>query len=124
GGHAAERPLIDAAVLGARERHAPVLELVDRRRRVAAQVLDRVLVAEPVGSLDGVVHVPAPVVLAHVAERGGDPALRGDGVRAGGARGGGGVGTAWGVGGVATPASLQPTTARSPAPPAPTTTTS
>ena len=83
GGHAAEGALVDLAVLGARERHAVMLELVDRRRRLAAQIFDRVLVAEPVRPLDGVVHVPAPVVLAHVAERGGDAALGRDGVRAG-----------------------------------------
>ena len=83
GGHAAERALVDLAFLGARERHAPVVELVDRGGRVAAEVFDRVLVAEPVGALDGVVHVPAPVVRPHVAERGGNAALRRDGVRAG-----------------------------------------
>ncbi len=44
--------------------------------RFLAHVLDRVLIAEPVGALDGVVHVPAPVVLAHVAERSRDAALR------------------------------------------------
>ena len=83
-GHAAERALIDLAVfLAARERQAPVLQLVHGGRRVAAHVFDRVLVAEPVGALDGVVHVPAPVVLAHVAERGRDAALRRDRVRAG-----------------------------------------
>ena len=83
-GHAAERALIDLAVfLAARERQAPVLQFVHGGRRVAAHVFDRVLVAEPVGALDGVVHVPAPVVLAHVAERGRDAALRRDGVRAG-----------------------------------------
>ena len=82
-GHAAERALIDLAVfLAARERQAPVLEFVNRIRRVAAEILDGVLVAEPVGALDGVVHVPAPVVLAHVAERRRDAALRRDGVRA------------------------------------------
>ena len=81
--HAAERPLIDLAVLGARERHAPVLELVDRLRRVAHHVFDRILIAEPVRPLDGVVHVPAPVVLVHVAERRRDAALRGHRVRAG-----------------------------------------
>ena len=82
-GHAAERPLIDLAVLGARERHAPMLQLVDRVGRVAHHVFDRVLVAEPVRPLDGVVHVPAPVVRMHVAERGGDAALCRDRVRAG-----------------------------------------
>ena len=82
-GHAAERALVDLAVfLAARERQAPMLQLVHGGRRVLAHVLDRVLVAEPVGALDGVVHVPAPVVLAHVAERGGDAALRRHGVRA------------------------------------------
>jgi hypothetical protein len=84
-GHAAERTLVDLAVfLAARERHAPVLQFVNCRRRVAAHVFDGVLVAEPVGALDGVVHMPAPVVIAHVAERGGDAALRRDRVRAGG----------------------------------------
>ena len=83
-GHAAEGALVDTAVLGAAEGHAVVLELVDGFRRVAAEVFDGVLVAEPVGALDGVVHVPAPVVGAHVAERGGDAALGRDRVRAGG----------------------------------------
>src|SRR5499433_444184 len=44
-GHAAKRTLIDLALLGTRERHAPVIELVDRLRSVAAQILDRVLVS-------------------------------------------------------------------------------
>ena len=81
-GHAAERALVDAAVVGARERHAVVLELDDRGRRFLAHELDRVLVAEPVRALDGVVEMEAPVVLAHVAERGADAALRRDGVAA------------------------------------------
>ncbi len=76
--HAAEGPLVDAPFLRARERHAVMLELDDRGRGLLAQVLDRVLVAEPVRALDGVVHVPAPVVLAHVAECGADAALRRD----------------------------------------------
>ena len=81
-GHAAEWPLVDAAVVGARERHAVVLELDDRGRRFLAHELDGVLVAEPVRALDGVVEMEAPVVLAHVAERGGDAALRGHGMAA------------------------------------------
>ncbi len=82
GGHAAERALVDLAVLGARERHAVVLHLVNGGWRVAAQIFDGVLVAEPVGALHRVVHVPAPVVRPHVAERRGDAALRRNGVRA------------------------------------------
>ena len=81
--HAAERPLIDLAVLGARERHAPMFQLVDRLGRVAHHVFDGVLIAEPVRPLDGVVHVPAPVVRMHVAERRRDAALCGYRMRAG-----------------------------------------
>ena len=83
-GHAAKGTLIDLAIFRAGERHAPVLQLVHSGGRVAAQVLDGVLIAQPVRPLDGVEHVPAPVVLAHVAERRRNPALRRDRVRAGG----------------------------------------
>src|SRR6185295_8611123 len=82
-GHAAERALVDFALGGAAERQAHLLELDHRGRRFADHIFDRVLVAEPVGALDGVVHVPRPMIRAHVAEAGGDPALRGDGMAAG-----------------------------------------
>ena len=61
-----------------------MLQLVNRFRGVTAQIFDRVLVAEPVGALDRVVHVPAPVVFAHIAERSRNAALRRHRVRAGG----------------------------------------
>ena len=80
--HAAKRALIDLAFFGARERHTVVFELDHRSRRVLAHVLDRVLIAEPVRALDRVVEVVAPVVIAHIAERGGNAALRRDRVRA------------------------------------------
>ena len=83
GGVAAERDAGRSCRRVAVERHAEVLELVDDLRRLAAHELDRVLVAEPVGALDGVVEVIVPVVFAHVAERGADAALRRHGVRAG-----------------------------------------
>ncbi len=82
-GHvSAERTLVDGAVGIAVERHAEVLELVDDLRRHLAHVFDRVLVAQPVGPLDRVVHVPVPVVGGHVAERRADAALRRHRVRA------------------------------------------
>jgi len=81
--HAAKGALVDLAFLGARERDAEMLEFVDRVRGVAAEVLDGILVAEPVRPFHRVVHVPAPVVLAHIAERGRDAALGCDGVTAG-----------------------------------------
>ena len=76
--HAAEGALIDLAFFRTAERHAEMLELVDGLRRVAAQIFDRVLIAQPVRPLDGVVHVPAPIVGLHIAERGRNAALRRD----------------------------------------------
>ena len=84
GGHAAKGTLVDFSIfLATRERQAPVLQLVNGGRRIAAKIFDRILVSEPVGALDCVVHVPAPVILAHIAKCGGDASLRGDGMRAG-----------------------------------------
>jgi hypothetical protein len=82
GRHAAERALVDLAFFSAGERHAPMVQFVDGGRRVAAQIFNGVLIAEPVSALDGVVHMPAPVVRAHIAERSRNAALRRDGVRA------------------------------------------
>ena len=80
---AAERALIDLALFGARERHAVMFQLIDRGGRRAREVFHRVGVAQPVRALHGVVHVPLPVVGAHVGQRRGDAALRRDGVRPG-----------------------------------------
>ena len=79
---AAKGALVDLALVRARERHAVVLQLDHRARRLAAHVVDRVLVAQPVAALDRVVHVPPPVVLAHVAQRRVHTALRRRRVRA------------------------------------------
>ena len=79
---AAERALIDTAVFGPAERHAVMFQFVNRRDRLAAHVFDGVLIAQPVRPFDGVVHVPAPVILAHVAQRGADAALRRNGMAA------------------------------------------
>src|SRR3546814_15367521 len=62
---------------------AEVLELVNGIGRLAAHEFDGILVAEPVRTLDGVVHVPVPVVFAHVGQRGADAALRRHGMRPG-----------------------------------------
>ena len=43
--------------------------------RFLAHVFDRVLIAQPIGALNRVVHVPAPIILTHIAERGTDTAL-------------------------------------------------
>jgi hypothetical protein len=59
-----------------------VLELVDVVRRLLAEHLDRVLVAEVVGALDGVERVKLGAVLGRIAERRVDAALRRSGVAA------------------------------------------
>ena len=68
GGHTTEGALVDFAFFCARERHTVVLQFDYRRNGFTTHILDGVLVAEPVGTFDGVVHVPLPVVGAHVAE--------------------------------------------------------
>ena len=78
----AEAALGDAALFVARERAAHVLELEDVLGPLAGQQLGRVLVDQEVAAFDGVEHVQVPGVLGGVAERGGDAALRGAGVRA------------------------------------------
>ncbi len=83
-GLAAERTLVDLALGGTREGHAEVFQLQHRGYRLPAHVFYRVLVTEPVGTLDRVVHVEAPVVaVPHIAERSRHAALRRHGVAAG-----------------------------------------
>ena len=77
-----ERTLVDAALLGAGERQAHVLELEHGLRADGAHVLDSVLVADIVGTLDGIVHMPAPVIVRIGRSDGaGDATLSGNGVR-------------------------------------------
>ena len=78
----AERALVEPALVVAREHAAPVLELVDVARRLGREDLDRVLVAEVVGALDGVEGVLLGAVLGLVPERRVDAALGGAGVAA------------------------------------------
>ncbi|MND87832.1 hypothetical protein D3C80_798400 [compost metagenome] len=75
---AAERALVDLAFLVTRERNTIVLEFVNGLRRFHDHVLHGVDIAEPVGTLDGVIEVPLPAVRRHVLQRGGNAALRRD----------------------------------------------
>ncbi len=83
-GVAAEAALVDPAVGGAVEGEPHVLQLEHGVDRLAGEDLSGVLVDQVVAPLDGVEHVPLPVVFLGVAEGGADPALGGTGV---GARG-------------------------------------
>ena len=52
-----------------------MFQLDDRWNGLTAHILDRILVTQPVGALDGVIGMPTPVVLAHVAQCGRDATL-------------------------------------------------
>lgn len=67
-------------LLGTRERAAVVLELDDGGGSLTGHVVNCILITEPVGALDSVVHVPSPVVLVHVAKGGVDTTLSRNGV--------------------------------------------
>lgn len=60
-----------------------MFQLVNGLGRLARQVFHRVGIAQPVAALDGVIHVPLPVVRAHVRQRGSNAALCGNRMRAG-----------------------------------------
>ena len=64
----AKRTLVDLAIVQSRERHTVVLEFIDGRDGLAAHELDGVLIAEVVGTLDGIEHVPVPVVRQNVCQ--------------------------------------------------------
>jgi len=83
GGMAAEPTLVDLAGIGAAERDAEMLEFDDCIDRFAAHIGDRVLVAEPIRTPDGIEHVPTPIVLLNIAEGRADTALCRDRVAAG-----------------------------------------
>src|SRR5690606_9960104 len=79
-----EGALVDAALLGTGERQTHVLQLEYGFRADRTHVFDGVLVADVVGTLDGVIHVPAPVVVrVSRGDRAGDAALGGYSVRTG-----------------------------------------
>ena len=80
---AAERTLINAAVVKAGERQAHMLQLQNRFRAGFTHILDRVLVADIVGTFHRIVHVPFPVIFMAVAQRDGDTALRRHGMGTG-----------------------------------------
>ena len=62
-GLTAERTLIDTALFGTGERQTHVFQLENGFRAYGTHVLDSVLVTDIVGALDGIVHVPAPVIV-------------------------------------------------------------
>src|SRR5690606_1081540 len=56
---------------------AEVFQLIDNLGRFATHELDRILVTQIIRTLDGIEHMPIPVVLGHIPQRSTDPALCG-----------------------------------------------
>jgi hypothetical protein len=61
-----ESSLVNLAILSSREGAAVVLKLDNGSRSLSGHVVNSILVTQPIGTLDGIVHVPSPVVLVHV----------------------------------------------------------
>lgn len=59
-------PLANPPILSTGERHSGMLKFDHRGDGLPAHVLDGILVAEPIGALDGVVDVPLPNILAEM----------------------------------------------------------
>jgi len=79
---AAKGALVDIPFLEPRKRHTEVFEFIDDLRCGATHVLDCILVAEVIGALDRVEHVPVPGIGQHVRQRRVHTALRRHRVRA------------------------------------------
>ena len=77
-----EGPLVNRAVIHARERYAKMLQLVYRPGRRAAHVFNGVLVTKIIAPLDGIEHVPMPVIREHIGQSCIHTTLGGNGMRA------------------------------------------
>ena len=74
-GVATKGALVNLTFLGAAERHAVMLQLINRLGGLTRQIFHGVGVAQPVRTLDGVIHMPLPVIRAHVRQRCGNAPL-------------------------------------------------
>ncbi|SVM36094.1 Uncharacterised protein [Klebsiella pneumoniae] len=80
---AAERTLINRAIFETGERQPHMVQLQNRFRAGFTHIFDGVLIANVVRPLNGVVHMPFPVIFMGITERDGDTALRGNGMGTG-----------------------------------------
>jgi hypothetical protein len=78
-----ERSLVDLSFLGSGEGYTVMFKLDNSVWCFLAHVVNRILVTQPITTLDGIVHVPPPIIFRHVSECGVDTTLRSDGVRTG-----------------------------------------
>merc|ERR1719174_744219 len=79
---ATERTLVDLAFAGTRKWQSERLQFKDDLWRQAAHVLDRILVAEPIGTFDCVIRMPTPIIFSHICQCTVNPTLSSHSVRA------------------------------------------
>ena len=70
-----EGALINGSVGIAIKRHSKVLKLIDHLGCLTAHKLNGILVTKIVRALYRIEHMPIPIVVAHIAQRGANPAL-------------------------------------------------
>lgn len=63
------------AIVCSREWASVVLQFDNRSWCFSGHVMDRILISQPIRSLDGIVHMPSPIVLVHVPQSGIDTSL-------------------------------------------------
>jgi hypothetical protein len=59
---------LHSSIFSSREWTSVVFELDDTLGRLSCHVMDGILITQPVRALDGIVHVPPPVVLVHAVK--------------------------------------------------------
>ena len=77
-----ETPLIDTTIVRTIERQTAMLQFIDSINGIAGENLGGRLIHQVITALDGIIHMPLPVVLFLVAQRGCDSTLRRARVRA------------------------------------------
>ena len=66
---AAKSTLVNVAIIQAGKRHAGMFKFIDYARRHLTHKLNRILVTEIIATLDGIEHVPMPLVGRDIGQR-------------------------------------------------------
>ncbi len=72
--------LVNLSIFRSGKGHSKGFKLNHRLGSLSAHVVNRILITKPITSLDSVVHVPPPIVLAHVSKSGVNSSLCRNGV--------------------------------------------
>src|SRR5690606_5547602 len=64
----AKRTLIDFSILQSVKWHPEMLQLIYHFGSLATHEFDRILIPEVIRTLDGIIHVPVPIILSHISQ--------------------------------------------------------